>query len=60
MTLRLDASANLNFVQELTLIQEFTLINDTTWFLSRDKFVAEPVSAGQKPDGDDRQENHHL
>ncbi len=40
MTLRLDASSNLNFVQELTLVQEFTLIHDTTWFLSRDKFVA--------------------
>jgi len=40
MTLRLDASSNLNFVQELTIIQEFTLIHDTTWFLSRDKFVA--------------------
>jgi hypothetical protein len=39
MTLRLDSTANINFVQELSLIQEFSLINDTTWFLSRDKFV---------------------
>jgi hypothetical protein len=39
MTLRLDANANLNFVQELSLIEEFSLINDTTWFLTKDKFV---------------------
>jgi Family of unknown function (DUF5686) len=39
MTLRLDATANLNFVQELSLIEEFSLINDTTWFLTKDKFV---------------------
>ena len=39
MTLRLDASSNVNFVQELSLIEEFSLINDTTWFLTRDKFV---------------------
>ena len=39
MNLRLDASANLNFVEQLSLIQEFQLINDTTWFLSKDKFV---------------------
>jgi hypothetical protein len=39
MTLRLDASSNINFVQELSLIEEFTLLHDTTWFLTRDKFV---------------------
>jgi hypothetical protein len=39
MTLRLNASANINFVQELSLIEEFSLLNDTTWFLTRDKFV---------------------
>ncbi len=39
MTLRLDASANVNFVQQMTIIEEFKLINDTTWFLSKDKFI---------------------
>jgi Family of unknown function (DUF5686) len=39
MTLRLDAEANINFVKEMSLIEEFTLINDSTWFLTRDKFV---------------------
>jgi len=47
MTLRLDASSNLNFVQELTIIQEFALLHDTTWFLSRDKFVAELTPLGK-------------
>jgi len=39
MNLRLDASANLNYVEQLSLIQEFQLINDSTWFLDKDKFV---------------------
>jgi hypothetical protein len=39
MTLRLDANANINFVQEMSLIEEFSLVNDTTWFLTKDKFV---------------------
>ena len=48
MTLRLDSTANLNFVRQLTLIEEFTLINDTTWFLSKDKFVVNLSALGQK------------
>src|SRR4029077_10314078 len=51
MTLRLDASSNLNFVQELTIIQEFSLIHDTTWFLSRDKFVATITPLGKNKMG---------
>jgi len=46
MTLRLDASANVNFVQELSIIEEFSLINDTTWFLSKDKFVVNLTPLG--------------
>jgi hypothetical protein len=48
MTLRLDSTANVNFVKQLTLIEEFTLINDTTWFLSKDKFVVNLSAMGQK------------
>jgi len=48
MTLRLDSTANVNFVKQLTLIEEFTLINDTTWFLSKDKFVVNLSALGQK------------
>ncbi|MFT3979089.1 MAG: DUF5686 family protein [Ferruginibacter sp.] len=41
MNLRLGKMANVNYVDKLSLIQEFTLINDSTWFLSKDKFVAD-------------------
>jgi hypothetical protein len=47
MNLRLDASANLNYVQKLSLIQEYQLINDTTWFLSKDKFVVDVNPIGK-------------
>jgi hypothetical protein len=48
MTLRLGPTANINFVDELTLIEEFSLINDTTWFLSKDKFVVTLSALGKK------------
>ncbi len=41
MNLRLGKEANVNFIENLSLIQEYTLINDSTWFLSKDKFVAD-------------------
>ena len=47
MTLRLGPSANVNFVEELTLIEEFTLINDTTWFLSKDRFIVTLTALGK-------------
>ncbi len=47
MTLRLGPSANVNFVEELTLIEEFSLVNDTTWFLSKDKFVVALTALGK-------------
>ena len=46
MNLRLDVNSNINFVKGLSLIQEFTPINDTTWFLSRDKFVVNLAPIG--------------
>src|SRR5450432_3235639 len=46
MTLRLGTNANVNFVRELTLIEEFALVNDTTWFLSKDKFVVNLAPLG--------------
>ncbi len=48
INLRLAKDANINYVDKLSLIQEFTLINDTTWFLSRDKFVVDFSFAGEK------------
>lgn len=47
MNLRLAKEANINFVDNLSLIQEYTLINDTTWFLTRDKFVADLSIRGE-------------
>ena len=34
-------------LQDLTLIQEFKLVNDTTWFLYKDKFVADISPIGK-------------
>ena len=42
MNLRLGKDANVNFVETLSIIQEYSLLDDsTTWFLSKDKFVAD-------------------
>jgi hypothetical protein len=30
-----------NFIEKLSLVQEYQLVNDSTWFLSKDKFVAD-------------------
>jgi len=48
MNLRLGKDANINFVETLSLIQEYRLIDDSTWFLSKDKFVADlsPIGKG--------------
>ncbi len=48
MNLRLGKEANINFVETLSLIQEYRLIDDSTWFLSKDKFVADlsPIGKG--------------
>jgi hypothetical protein len=48
MNLRLGKDANINFVEDLSLIQEFKLINDSTWFLAKDKFVADITPIGGK------------
>jgi hypothetical protein len=49
MNLRLGKDANLNYVNRLSLIQEFGLLNDSTWFLTRDKFVVDlSLLSGEK------------
>ena len=47
MTLRLGPTANVNFVDALTMIEEFRQINDSTWFLSKDKFVVTLSAIGK-------------
>ncbi len=48
MNLRLGKDANVNFLERLSLIQEYKLINDSTWFLARDKFVADLAPFGKE------------
>jgi hypothetical protein len=51
MNLRLGKEANINFVEALSLIQEYKLINDSTWFLLKDKFVADVSPIGKNSPG---------
>ncbi len=51
MNLRLGKEANVNFVENLSLIQEYKMIDDTTWFLSKDKFVIDLSPAGKDRPG---------
>ncbi len=48
ITLRPATEANINFLSGLTIIQEYRMINDTTWFLYKDKFVADISPIGKK------------
>ena len=47
MNLRLSKEANINFMDRLSLIQEYQLVNDSTWFLSKDKFVVDIAPLGK-------------
>lgn len=51
MNLRLGKDANVNFLEKLSLIQEYKLINDSTWFLAKDKFVADVSPVGKQRPG---------
>jgi hypothetical protein len=51
MNLRLGEDANINFVKDLSLIQEYKLIDDSTWFLAKDKFVADLSPIGKSNPG---------
>jgi len=49
MNLRLGKDANVNFLENLSLIQEYRLLDDSsTWFLSKDKFVADISPIGKE------------
>lgn len=51
MSLRLGKEANVNFLENLSLIQEYKMLNDSSWFLSKDKFVADVSPAGKDNPG---------
>jgi len=48
MNLQVSPGSNINFIEKLSLVQEFSLINDSTWFLSKDKFIADFLVTGKK------------
>lgn len=48
ITLRPAVDANINFLSGLSIIQEYKMINDSTWFLYKDKFVADISPIGKK------------
>ncbi|MBS1666400.1 MAG: carboxypeptidase-like regulatory domain-containing protein [Bacteroidetes bacterium] len=49
--LHVSKEANINYVDKLSLVQEFRLIDDSTWFLSKDKFVVNLNPVGGKNAG---------
>lgn len=51
VTMRPAAEANVNFVEKLSLIQEFRMVNDSTWFLSKDKFIVDLSPLGKSRTG---------
>jgi hypothetical protein len=40
MNLQVSPGSNINFIDKLSLVQEYQLVNDSSWFLSKDKFIA--------------------
>lgn len=48
MNLRLSPTANVNFVEKLSMVQEFQQVNDSTWFLSKDKFIVDFSLLGKR------------
>ncbi|MBL7743917.1 MAG: carboxypeptidase-like regulatory domain-containing protein [Chitinophagaceae bacterium] len=51
MNLRLGKEANINFLENLSLIQEYSRLNDSTWFITKDKFVANVSPIGKEKPG---------
>ncbi len=51
MNLRLSKDANINYVEKLSIVQEYKLVNDSTWFLSKDKFIVDITPIGKQKFG---------
>ena len=47
MSLRLGKDANVNFLERLSLVQEYRMVTDSSWFLAKDKFVADLAPFGK-------------
>ncbi len=48
ITMRPSTDANINFITGLSIIQEYKFVGDSTWFLYKDKFVADLSPLGKK------------
>jgi len=48
-TLSVPSAANLNFVRKVSLVQEFKQLPDSSWFLYKDKFIADFWAPSPKP-----------
>ena len=48
-TLSVPHDANINFVRKISLVQEFRQLADSSWFLYKDKFVADFWAPSPKP-----------
>ncbi|MEO7311160.1 MAG: DUF5686 family protein [Chitinophagaceae bacterium] len=51
ITMHLGKEANVNFLENLSIFQEFHLVSDSTWFLSKDKFIADIYPTGKNKFG---------
>ncbi len=49
--LRIDGTSPVNFIENLSIYQDFRQINDSTWFLSKDKFIADVYPIGKNNSG---------
>lgn len=47
ISLSLSKEANVNYMEKLSMIQEFRLLDDSTWFISKDKFVVNIAPVGK-------------
>ncbi|MCW3462751.1 DUF5686 and carboxypeptidase regulatory-like domain-containing protein [Chitinophaga nivalis] len=48
-TLSVPRDANINFIHKVSLVQEFKQLPDSTWFLYKDKFIADFWAPSPRP-----------
>ncbi|PSL49653.1 carboxypeptidase-like protein [Chitinophaga niastensis] len=49
MTLSVPQDANINFVRKISMVQEFRQLKDSSWFLYKDKFIADFWAPSPRP-----------
>lgn len=45
--LTLDKTANINYIEKLTMVQEYAPISDSTWFITKEKFIVTVAPVGK-------------